>query len=87
MIIRTVKYLSLFIWLFVVGFAYKAYANDTPPRPHMIWEYTFLDNGDQYNPYAERTYLTCTYIGPYGPITLPAEDGRCPWLRMLRKPD
>ncbi len=51
--------------------------------PHVLWKYTFRDNGDQYNPLAERHYLTCTYYGPHGEITVHAEFGRCAWLKRF----
>lgn len=51
--------------------------------PHVLWQYTFRDNGDQYNPRAERHYLTCTYVGPHGAFTVQAEFGRCAWLKRF----
>lgn len=79
--LRILKYASLFVWLPIAGFTYEAYA--ASERPHVIWEYKFYDNGDRYNPRAERDYITCTYIGPHGEFTVPAHFGKCPWVRMF----
>lgn len=51
--------------------------------PHVLWKYTFRDNGDPNNPWAERYYLTCIYYGPHGEFTVYAEDGRCAWLKRF----
>lgn len=81
--IGPIKYLSLFLWLIGAGVAYSAYA--TKGLPHVIWSYTFLDNGDQYNPLAERYYTSCTFIGWYGNFTVTASNGRCGWVRLFKE--
>lgn len=52
--------------------------------PHVAVSYTFHDNGRRYDPLAPRHYITCTWIGISGAFTLPAERGRCPWVRLLK---
>lgn len=77
------KYLSLFAWLFGAAALYGIYA--TKGLPHMIWNYSFLDNGDQFNPFAQRYYTSCSFIGPYGVFNLKAENGKCGWVRMFKE--
>ena len=83
--IRSLKYLSLFVWLIGAGALYGAYVGYG--LPHAIWSYTFMDNGDRNNPFAKRYYLTCSFIGPYGVFKTYAEDGRCGWVRLFRETD
>ncbi len=80
---RSMKYLSLFLWLIGAAALYGIYV--TYGLPHGIWSYRFLDNGDQYNPLAERHYTSCTFVGPYGAFTVDAENGRCGWVRMFKE--
>lgn len=79
---RAFKYLSLHLWIGIAWLVFNFY--DSRGLPHVIVSYTFLDIGDQFNPLAERTHLTCTFAGPYGAFKVPAEDGRCSWVRMFR---
>ena len=55
--------------------------------PHIALTYRFLDNGDRYNPRAERIYIDCTYYGYLGAITFPAKFGSCPWIRFIKADD
>ena len=80
---RSMKYLSLFLWLIGAGALYGIYV--TKGLPHVIWSYTFLDNGDQHNPFAKRHYTSCTFVGPYGVFTVNAKNGRCGWVRLLKE--
>lgn len=52
--------------------------------PHVIWSYSWRDDGQGYDPYAARHYYTCTFIGPYGEVTVDARNGRCGWI-LFRK--
>ena len=76
------KVIALFLWLAVPIGGYAIYR--TYGTPHLIWSYQFLDNGDRYNPYAARTYTSCTYVG-WGPrtLTVPAVASRCLWVRFF----
>lgn len=82
---RHLKYLSLFLWVLGAGALYYTYA--TKGLPHMIWSYAFWDNGDQYNPFAERHYTTCTFYGPYGMFTVDAQNGYCGWVQLFKESD
>lgn len=48
--------------------------------PHVIWSYSYLggQNG------LPRIYTRCTFTGPLGEFTMPAQSGRCGWL-LFRK--
>jgi len=54
--------LSFFLWLAVPVLGYAAWS--AFGLPHLIWSYQFLDNGNRYDPFAERYYTSCTFIGP-----------------------
>lgn len=72
-----------FIWIivpFILLDIYHAYG-----LPHMIWRYSFLDNGDHYNPFADRHYTSCTFIGPYGEFTRNAHQGKCGWFAFFKE--
>lgn len=76
------KIAALFLWLVVpigVGISYTTYGT-----PHVVGTYRFFDNGDMYNPHAHRRYIDCTYYGWEGPITVPAVNERCAWVRFFR---
>ena len=75
------RYAAFFLWLAVplgIWMAHAAWGT-----PHAIWEYSFEDNGDPHNPLAKRHYLTCTYLGWTGAVTVRAKDGWCPWVRFF----
>lgn len=78
-----IKYASLLIWIICAAVIYGVYA--TQGLPHMIWSYKFYDNGDRYNPLTDRYYTSCTFAGPYGVYTLPANNGKCGWVRLFRE--
>ena len=78
-----IKYASLFLWVIGAAAIYAIYA--TQGLPHMIWSYQFHDNGDRYNPLADRYYTSCTFIGPYGVFTIPAKGGKCGWVNLFTK--
>jgi hypothetical protein len=77
------RILALFAWLALPFIGVAAYASEG--MPHMIFSYTFHNNGDPNNPFRERMYTSCTYVGPYGPITVPAQGWRCPWVKFFRE--
>lgn len=53
--------------------------------PHLVVSYRFHDNGSPYNTRIPRDYISCTWIGVSGVITLPAEYGHCPWFRLIKR--
>lgn len=52
--------------------------------PHLALQYTFLDNGDEWNVATPRHYTSCTYYGWTGSHRIAARGGDCPWVRFLR---
>ncbi len=80
------KVIAMFLWLALPVGGYATYL--TYGTPHLVWGYRFLPNGDPYNPFADRTYTSCTYVG-WGPttVTVPAIAARCPWVRFFKGAD
>jgi len=76
------RFATLFLWVALPVATYITYA--IWGLPHAIFSYHFEDNGDPYNPLAERTYVDCTFVGPYGAFTVPAESGRCGWIGFFK---
>lgn len=70
------------VWAVLPIAAYAIYA--TAGLPHVIWSYSSHDNGDPYNPLAQRTYVDCTFVGSYGRFTVPAQEGHCGWIRFFK---
>ena len=79
------RYLSLVLWVAVPLLAYGAYS--AYGLPHVIVSYSFANNGHSYDLSVSRHYLSCTFVGPYGVFTVPAEDGRCGWFRFFKATD
>ncbi|MEO1721953.1 MAG: hypothetical protein AAFR84_06085 [Pseudomonadota bacterium] len=76
------KYAALFLWVLVpLGLWAGVTLGGTP---HVAWSWRFIDNGDRWNPRAERVYLDCTYLGVTGARRVVAEDGDCPWIRFFK---
>lgn len=75
--------ITYFVWIVVpvaLFIAYLAFG-----LPHVIWSYSFLDNGRGNDPFVERHYTRCTFIGPYGSFTTHPADGTCPWFRFFKE--
>ena len=53
--------------------------------PHVIWSYSWIDQGQGADPFAYRYYTECRFVGPYGQFERPAKDGRCAWLRFFKE--
>ncbi|MEO1701934.1 MAG: hypothetical protein AAFR71_07755 [Pseudomonadota bacterium] len=79
-LIRVAYFLWVVVPLALFG-AYQAWG-----LPHLIFRYEFADNGDRYNPYKERWYYTCTFVGPYGEFTVDAKNRKCGFVRLFKKP-
>ena len=76
------RILRFFIWVAVLAVVLLIWSG--AGSPHAIWAYSFRPNGDPHNPFAERYYTSCTYIGwGFSRVTMPARDGRCPWVRFF----
>lgn len=78
-LIRPVYFVWMVVPIILFGI-YHAYG-----LPHMVWSYRFHDNGDRYNPYAERYYTDCTFIGPYGKFTRSTRNGKCSWISFFKE--
>lgn len=76
------RFAAMFIWVVSPVAGYFIYA--TWGAPHFSWSYRFEDNGDPFNPLAKRYYLECAFVGPHGQFKIPAEAGRCPWIRFFK---
>lgn len=76
------RYIALFAWLLVPLALWGSVT--FWGTPHLVISYSFLDNGDRYNPVAERHYVSCTYLSWSGQRSVHALDGKCPWLRAFR---
>ncbi len=83
--------LSYLLWLVVPLAAYLVVT--TYGWPHLRWSYVWRDDGQGYEPFAERFYIRCTYLdltglGPTQAFTLhhPA-NGHCPLIRFAKAED
>ena len=77
------KIASLFLWMIGAVGLFGLY--QTAGLPHVIFGYTFMANGDRYNPFAPRHYTSCEFVGPYGGFRRPARNGTCAWVRMFKE--
>ncbi|MCQ0989589.1 hypothetical protein [Jiella marina] len=76
------RYLSLILWVAAPAAALGIYAGWGVP--HVIFQYTYRDNGHPHDLTVPRHYLTCTFVGPYGAITVAAERAKCGWVRFFK---
>lgn len=79
---RLIK-ISYFLWIIVplaLWLAYQSFG-----LPHMIWSYSWRDTGQGMDPFLQRTYTRCSFIGPYGEFDQRAVNGRCAWVRFIKK--
>jgi hypothetical protein len=76
-------WLRYFVWIIVPILLYamfKAWG-----IPHLAFNYTYMDDGRGYEPFApSRWYTSCTYIGYYGHFHFDAQNGTCPWLKFYK---
>jgi len=77
---------ALLLWLALPLAGVAVYY--TIGTPHGLWRYQFRANGDANNPFADRFYTSCTYVGwRWHEVTVPAAAGRCPWVRFFHHSD
>ena len=69
-------------WMIIPVGVYSAYL--IFGLPHFIWSYSWVDEGQGYDPWAQHYYTRCTFIGPYGSFTSTPNNGKCGWV-ILRK--
>ena len=79
---RTLTYASLFLWVLSPLALYGAY--NAFGTPHIILSYSFTTTGSQYDPFADRIYYECTFWGATGWQTVPAQAGKCGWVRFFK---
>lgn len=51
--------------------------------PHFRWQYSWVDQGQGYDPFSYRYYTDCTFWGPYGTFTIYPADGQCAWFQLF----
>lgn len=72
---------SYLAWIAIPVAAYVA-AN-VLGLPHVIWSYDWRGTPASYGDIAARHYTRCTYVGPYGVITVRPIDGACDLFRLF----
>lgn len=50
--------------------------------PHVIWSYEWRGSAASYGDIAGRHFTRCTYVGPYGVVTVHPTDGACDLFRL-----
>lgn len=79
------KVLKFFLWILVPLALWQAIT--IWGMPHFVVSYRFHDSGARWDPHVPRVYIDCTYLGWTGARTVPAIDGRCPWIRVFLAED
>jgi hypothetical protein len=69
-----------FWWLIIPAALFSAYF--MLGLPHVIWSYRFSGT---HSDLSSRVYHQCTWLGPYGEITRPAENGTCALIRFFHE--
>ena len=77
---RLIK-ISYFVWIIVPLALWVAY--ESFGLPHVIWSRSWIDQGQGMNPFAQRHYTRCLFIGPYGQFDQNAINGRCGLVRFF----
>lgn len=60
-------------------------ATETFGLPHIRWSYSWLDEGQGHDPFADRYYTDCTFWGPFGTFAIHPSDGNCAWVQLFKK--
>lgn len=76
---------SYFVWVIVPAGLWLTF--QLFGMPHVIGSYSWVDEGQGMDPFAQRYYTSCRLLGPYGQFELPAQNGRCPWVRFFAEED
>lgn len=72
---------KFFIWVVAPVVIYLIYL--TWGSPHIAWNYSWRNNGT-YDPFADRWYVSCEYIGSTGSHFYKPVDGKCPWFKFYK---
>ncbi|MFD0917255.1 hypothetical protein ACFQ14_12615 [Pseudahrensia aquimaris] len=73
---------SYFAWIILLAGLWLAYS--ILGLPHVIWAYRYLDHGQGADPFVNRYYTSCTFVGPYGVFTRDAVAGECGWFAFFK---
>lgn len=77
------RILRFFLWVGVLAVVLVLWFG--AGSPHVIWDYRFQTDASQYDPFADRYYTECTYVGwGFSHVTEPARNGRCGWVRWVK---
>lgn len=72
--------LSVFAWMVVPFVIYGGY--HLFGLPHVIWTYQYESaSGTSPWDFEGRQYISCTFVGPYGAFTVPADQGQ--WCGVI----
>ena len=71
---------SYFVWVIVPVIAWLAAA--IIGLPHVIWSYDWREVEGRAA--SVRHYTRCTYIGPFGVVTVYPQDGHCGLVHFAR---
>lgn len=74
--------LSYWAWVIIPALIYGGYL--MVGLPHVIWSYQFTGT---YSDLSSRVYHRCTWIGPHGVVTRPANNGTCGLIRFFKERD
>lgn len=74
--------ISYFAWLIVPLGLWLTY--DAFGLPHGLWSYSWIDQGQGMDAFAERYYTRCNYVGPFGEFPGAAENGRCAYVKFFK---
>ena len=72
---------SYFVWLIALALLWGAW--HVAGTPYFIWARTWLDQGQGYDPYAERYYTRCHYLklsDVNQSHTHYPNNGQCAWI-------
>ena len=72
-----------FIWIIVPITLYAMFL--VWGLPHIAFNYKWRNDGQGYDPFANRWYISCEYVGPYGSYFYRPKDGKCPWFLFYKK--
>ena len=70
---------AYFAWVAVPVALYAAYA--TLGLPHLVWSYDYV--GKPHASWSATHFIRCTYVGPYGAITIRPTNGSCSWVAFF----
>lgn len=76
---RSLRFLTWLVVPFGLWAGHNAYG-----APHVIWSYSWIDQGQGMDPFAHRHYTRCTFIGPYGAVTTYPGNGKCSWVKLAK---